>query len=115
MGLVKGERVMTDGTLFQANASLDSLVPKNKDEVENENRGISILGIKAPSSRKLRNKTHVSTTDPDASLAFKSGTPRTLNTRRILQLTQIAVLSWMQQLQLVRPTNRKHIYSKLKH
>ena len=78
MGLVKGERVMTDGTLFQANASLDSLVPKNKDELERENKEISIPGIKAPSPRKISNKTHVSTTDPDASLAFKSGTPRTL-------------------------------------
>jgi len=38
MGLVKGERVMTDGTLLQANASLDSLVPKNKDELEKENK-----------------------------------------------------------------------------
>lgn len=69
---------MTDGTLFQANASLDSLEPINKYESANENKEISIPGIKAPSSRKISNKTHVSTTDPDASLAFKNGTPRTL-------------------------------------
>ena len=28
--------------------------------------------------RQLSNKTHISKTDPDATLAFKSGTPRTL-------------------------------------
>lgn len=77
MGLVKGECVMTDGTAFQADASLDSLVPKNQDETDNK-KEISKPGIKAPSSRKLSNKTHVSITDPDSSLAFKNGTPRTL-------------------------------------
>jgi hypothetical protein len=78
MGLVKGERVMTDGTLLQTNASLDSLASKNREEMDSEEREISIPGIKAPQSRKISNKTHVSTTDSDASLAFKNGTPRTL-------------------------------------
>lgn len=78
MGLVKGERIMTDGTLFQANASLDSLVPNNKDETDSKNKEISKRGIQAPASRKISNKTHTSKTDPDATLAFKNGTPRTL-------------------------------------
>lgn len=38
MRLVKGERIMTDGTLFQANASLDSLI--SKDEIKKEYRDI---------------------------------------------------------------------------
>ncbi|MCE3238929.1 MAG: transposase, partial [Gammaproteobacteria bacterium] len=78
VGLVKGERVMTDGTLFQANASLNSLVPKNKEERNNKYRERGKTGIQPPPRRKISNKTHVSATDPDASLAFKNGTPRTL-------------------------------------
>lgn len=78
IGLVKGERILTDGTLFQANASLDSLIPRNKDEIQCEHKQLTKPGIQAPLSRGLSNKTHMSKTDPDASLAFKNGTPRTL-------------------------------------
>ena len=78
LGLVKGERVMTDGTLFQANASLDSLAPKNKNEINIENKERAIPGIQAAPSRKISNQTHISKTDSDATLAFKNGTPRTL-------------------------------------
>ncbi len=74
-GLVKGEQVLTDSTLFQANASLDSMVSNNGSI---ENRTTNIPGIEAPLSRKLSNKTHASKTDPDASLAMKPGSPRTL-------------------------------------
>jgi transposase len=76
IGLVKGERIMTDGTLFEANASLNSLVPKNEDGMQNTK--VSKIGVEAPASRKISNKTHISKTDPDATLAFKNGTPRTL-------------------------------------
>jgi transposase len=78
MGLVKGERIMTDGTLFQANASLDSLVPRNQNEIAEKVKEKSKPGIQAPEPRSISNKTHISSTDPDATLAFKSGTPRTL-------------------------------------
>ena len=64
-GLVQSESVMTDSTLFNANASLDSL----------ERRDGSGLKRKG---EKLANKTHRSRTDPDATLAYKSGTTRTL-------------------------------------
>src|SRR3990167_2257453 len=76
IGLVKGERIMTDGTLFDANASLNSLVPKHEDETENVT--LTKIGVEAPSTKKISNKTHISKTDPDATLAFKNGTPRTL-------------------------------------
>ena len=77
-GLVKGERVMTDGTLFQANASLDSLTLKNEDEIHDETISSTKTGLQAPPPRAISNKTHISKTDPDATLAFKNGTPRTL-------------------------------------
>ncbi|KTD53821.1 transposase [Legionella santicrucis] len=60
---------MTDSILLDANASLDSLTLKEKDIN-------SILIEKG--KRTISNKTHISKTDPDATLAFKSGTPRTL-------------------------------------
>lgn len=75
-GLVKGEHIMTDGTLFQANASLDSLVPKDMTVTHGNNESAK-PGIKVP-SRKISNQTHRSYTDPDATLAFKKGTARTL-------------------------------------
>ena len=64
-GLVKSNSVMTDSTLFTANASLDSM--HRLDGTGQKKRG-----------EKLSNKTHKSITDPDATLAYKSGTPRTL-------------------------------------
>ncbi|HVW99039.1 MAG TPA: IS1182 family transposase, partial [Candidatus Babeliaceae bacterium] len=76
-GLVKGERVMTDGTLFQANASLDSLISKMSLNTE-DNKIINKRGLHAPPARDISNKTHISKTDPDASLAFKKGTIRSL-------------------------------------
>ena len=76
-GLVNGKRVMTDSTLFQANASLDSMVlkeqPTNKCETKK-----SVPGISPPNSGKLSNDTHISCTDPDATLAYKKGDKRGL-------------------------------------
>ncbi|WP_165482846.1 transposase, partial [Legionella gresilensis] len=72
-GLLNNKSVMTDSTLFQANASLNSLVPKSGSEDANQGeRGVKL------SKRTISNKTHQSKTDPDASLAFKKGAPRTL-------------------------------------
>ncbi|WP_427853548.1 transposase [Legionella gresilensis] len=72
-GLLNNKSVMTDSTLFQANASLNSLVPKaGREETNQGERGVKLV------KRTLSNKTHQSKTDPDASLAFKKGAPRTL-------------------------------------
>lgn len=60
---------MTDSTLLDADASLDSLTLKEKDK--------NVPPIEK-GKRSLSNITHVSKTDPEATLAFKSGTPRTL-------------------------------------
>jgi len=67
--LLRGSSVMTDSTLLDADASLDSLTLKEKDK--------NALPIEK-GKRTLSNITHVSKTDPEAALAFKSGTPRTL-------------------------------------
>lgn len=67
-GLLNNSSVMTDSTLLDANASLDSLTLKEKDNPP------PIEKRRLP----LSNATHISKTDPDATLAFKSGTPRTL-------------------------------------
>lgn len=64
-GLVESESVMTDSTLFNANASLDSML-----RLDGTKRNIK--------GEKLSNKTHRSITDPDTTLAFKAGTSRRL-------------------------------------
>ncbi|CEG59182.1 IS1182 family transposase [Legionella fallonii] len=64
---------MTDSLLFNANASLNSM--QRIDETE---RKTEMLTYKRLEKRKLLNKTHRSITDPDATLAFKQGTSRTL-------------------------------------
>jgi len=68
---------MTDSTLFQANASLNSMQPLI---MEDGNGSIPAQqpGISPPPKRSISNKTHLSKTDPDATLAIKSGTLRTL-------------------------------------
>ena len=74
VGLLASKSIMTDSTLFQANTSLNSMVLKSgiDDTSEEGERGIK------PPKRTISNKTHQSNTDPDASLAFKAGTPHTL-------------------------------------
>lgn len=74
-GLLKSETTMVDSTLFQANASLNSMQPIDKEIQDNFKLGSR--GI-LPAQRKLSNKTHQSKTDPDATLVFKSGTTRSL-------------------------------------
>ncbi len=74
-GLLCSNSTMTDSTLFQANASLNSMRPINKEEPNHfapRERGVM------PPKRNISNKTHQSKTDPDATLAFKSGTTRSL-------------------------------------
>lgn len=74
-GLLSSNSTMTDSTLFQANASLNSMKPINKNEQSHYRSGER--GI-LPPRRSISNKTHQSKTDPDATLAFKLGTSRSL-------------------------------------
>ncbi len=67
---VKGE-VLIDASLVQANAALNSLVPKNSSEEEIQNRPQLVRGGQ-------NNKTHISCTDPDSTLATKIGAARKL-------------------------------------
>lgn len=74
-GLLKSQSVMTDSTLIQANASLNSMKPINKEVPKNikpSKDGIS------ENKWQISNLTHRSISDPDSSLAFKSGTARSL-------------------------------------
>lgn len=71
-GLVDGTSVMTDSMLIMANASMDSMVPK-EGQIFNVRRQKELTG-----KRKLANETHVSTTDPEATLAVKPNSPRGL-------------------------------------
>lgn len=70
-GLVEGKTLLTDSTLIQANASLDSMINKGKSDEKRDHLG-------APLKRKLSNKTHVSKTDSEATLAMKPGSPQSL-------------------------------------
>lgn len=78
-GLVKGEEIIADSTLIDANASLNSLVAHEPEQARKE---IKELCNRTPldpmPNRKISNETHTSETDPDASLAHKKGTPRRL-------------------------------------
>ncbi len=75
-GLLNSHGVMTDSTLFQANASLNSMQPLT--ESINEHIPKIESDISAPPKQNISNKTHQSKTDLDATLAFKAGTTRTL-------------------------------------
>lgn len=77
-GLVQNGSVMTDGTLINANASIDSLIPKEPIEIKKEKTEEQETTTSAQSKRKISNKTHVSSTDPDATLAFKKGKSQNL-------------------------------------
>ena len=75
-GLVKGEKIITDSTLIEANASIESIVSRDPSQSEKVERRTDVTA--PPPSRKLSNKTHISRTDPDSSLAKKEGKPRSL-------------------------------------
>ena len=76
-GLVKGERIITDGTLIEADASIDFMVNKDPEKVGAEIKNRNDVTAPLP-SKKLSNKTHISKTDKDSSLAKKEGSPRNL-------------------------------------
>lgn len=65
-GIVKGDKVMMDGSLIKADAALSSLVPKEGNlNIKDNNPAKYIIG------KKFSNETHVSKTDPDCTLAGK--------------------------------------------
>ena len=71
-GLIQGNRLNIDATLVRADASLDSLQPIGEfaKDVFAENPSEEKKEEKKP-RRKISNKTHRSTTDPDATLMKK--------------------------------------------
>lgn len=66
-GLVKGKQLVTDGTLIDADASVDSIVERNPTPKDQEVAG------KKPKKKKVSIETHVSTTDPDSSMVGRPG------------------------------------------
>jgi len=88
-GLLKGERLMTDGSYIKANASLYKMIERdgvNIDAqagglIEASQDGLSNKDLRQNSivGKKLSNSTHVSETDPDATLSGKSGEYKALN------------------------------------
>ena len=92
-GLVTGKKVMMDGSYMKADAALNSLVPKEeekkdepKDPDEDEPGG-NVTDIKYSPPKKIAkyakgqkfsNKTHISKTDPESTLAGKEGEPKQL-------------------------------------
>lgn len=76
-GLIKGQCVISDSLLVAANASLNSLVAKDPVQAAHEQQDFR-RGLEAPKPRRVTNQTHISQTDPDATLAQKAGSPRHL-------------------------------------
>jgi transposase len=78
-GLVKGESVITDSSLVEANASLDSMKAKDQEQaLEESNAFQNRKKTDKMPQVKLSNKSHISNTDPESSLAKKEGKPRGL-------------------------------------
>jgi transposase len=75
--LVKGNRIITDSTLIEADASLDSMVAKDQNERLEKVRPKQNVNVPFP-PRKLTNKTHISITDSDSTLAQKEGKAKKL-------------------------------------
>jgi transposase len=72
-GIVKGDKVMMDGSYVKADAALNSLVPK-EDNLDIKDNAPS----KYIKGKKFSNQTHVSKTDPDCDIAGKVGEPKKL-------------------------------------
>ena len=78
-GLVKGERIMTDSTFISADASIESLIAKDEElRLQEQELSYSRDITSPPPSRAVSNKTHISSTDPDSTLATKRGKSREL-------------------------------------
>jgi len=64
--LLKGSKVMMDGSFIKADAALDSLVPRDGAIVDPAEEAKKYI-----KGKKFSNETHVSKTDPDCNLAGK--------------------------------------------
>src|SRR5947207_1677794 len=69
---------MTDGSLFKADAALSSLIRKEAEKPEENIRDIKDKPSPNIKGKKFSNETHVSKTDPDATLAGKAAEPKQL-------------------------------------
>lgn len=94
-GMVRGKRQAVDSVFVKANASLDSFVEKEvmadiATYADEFNQGseyqVPLKKVEGPrnedegtKSNKVSNKTHYSTTDPDARISTKPGKPYQLN------------------------------------
>jgi len=77
-GLVKGERLLVDGSLFNADASFSSLVERSSgdnpiDDIKIDNEHLDSSKKNKISGKRFSNDKHVSKTDPDATIAGKQG------------------------------------------
>lgn len=74
-GLAKGTKVMMDGSIIKADAALRSMVdrPQNGEDLKD------LVPPKYIKNRKLGNEYQVSKTDPDCTLAGKTGEPKKLS------------------------------------
>ena len=79
-GLVRADcRVMTDATLVEADASLDSLIHNDPEKAKLESEARRPRGlVDHTNKQRLTNQTHTSRTDPEATLCQKRGSPRHL-------------------------------------
>ncbi len=78
-GLISEEGIIVDATQVNANASLESLYAIDKEQDIKEKEAIYNRSPLDPMpNKKISNKTHISRTDPDASLARKNGAPQKL-------------------------------------
>lgn len=73
IGLVKGDKVMMDGSFIKADAALSSMVAKEDNlDIKDNSPAKNIKG------KKFSNETHESKTDPASSLAGKKGESKQL-------------------------------------
>ncbi|MBC7419140.1 MAG: transposase [Bdellovibrio sp.] len=72
--LANGKKIMMDGSIIKADAALKSMV----DRPQEGEKLKDIVPPKYIKDRKLGNKTQISKTDPDSTLAGKAGEPKKL-------------------------------------
>lgn len=82
-GFIKGKRILVDASIFQADAGIDSMEeredsdPDSRELKQYEKRYHDFKTGKK--KRKISNQTHVSKTDPDASLVSRPGVHKKLS------------------------------------
>lgn len=76
---MKGNRVVTDASLIEVDASIDSMVARDEEADKVEVQKLQERkATEAMPRRKVTNETHISKSDPDNSLARKEGESRAL-------------------------------------